>query len=67
MSRVKIVSGPGANAPTPQNYADIKGQGRIPYKKIEEEATPNTQYAKITRGKKRGMGAAERGGKFTIA
>ena len=37
------------------------------YKTIEEEVTPNTQFAKITRGKKRGMGAAERGGDFTIA
>ena len=37
MSTVKIVSGPGANAPAPQNYADIKGQGKIPYAEIKEE------------------------------
>ena len=67
MATVKVNGIPPKEPPAAVNYADIEGQGRIPYKKIEEEATPNTQYAKITRGKKRGMGAAERGGKFTIA
>ena len=67
MATVKVTGAPPKEPPAAVNYADIEGQGRIPYKKIEEEATPNTQYAKITRGKKRGMGAAERGGKFTIA
>ena len=59
MSTVKIVSGPGANAPAPQNYADIKGQG-----KIKEEKTPNTAKGIMVKGKKRGMGEAERGGSY---
>ena len=67
MASVKIVTNKPGNAPKAVEYADIKGQGRIPYKTIAEETTPNTQFAKITRGKKRGMGAAERGGDFPIA
>ncbi len=46
---------------------EIQGQGSIPYAQAEEVATPNTEFAKITTGKKRGMGAAERGSRFTIA
>ena len=42
MSKVKIISGPVGKGPAPQNYADIKGQGKIPYGKITEEKTPNT-------------------------
>ena len=67
MSVVKIVSGPGADAPKPQKYADIEGQGKIPFCAMKEEKTPNTAKAKITTGKKRGMGAALRGGRFTNA
>ena len=67
MRTVKVNGVTPKEPPAAVNYADIQGQGRIPYKTIEEEATPNTQFAKITRGKKRGMGAAERGGDFTIA
>jgi len=64
MSRVKIISGPGAAAPKPQNYADIKGQGKIPYAKTVKEKTPNTTKGIIITGKKRGMGEAERGGSY---
>ena len=64
MGSVKIVSGPGGKAPTPQNFADIKGQGKIPYGKITEEKTPNTAKGIMVRGKKRGMGEAERGGSY---
>ena len=53
MSTVKIISGPGANAPAPQNYAEIK-----------EEKTPNTAKGIVVKGKKRGMGEAERGGSY---
>jgi len=67
MRTVKVNGITPKEPPAAVNYADIQGQGRIPYKTIEEEVTPNTQFAKITRGKKRGMGAAERGGDFTIA
>jgi len=66
MASVKIVSGPGAAAPKPQKYADIQGQGKIPFCEMKEEKTPNTAKAQITSGKKRGMGAALRGGNFKI-
>ena len=64
MGSVKIVSGPGGKAQTPQNFADIKGQGKIPYGKITEEKTPNTAKGIMVKGKKRGMGEAERGGSY---
>jgi len=64
MGSVKIVSGPGGKASTPQNFADIKGQGKIPYGKITEEKTPNTAKGIMVKGKKRGMGEAERGGSY---
>jgi hypothetical protein len=67
MASVKIVSGPGAEAPKPQKYADIKGQGKIPFCEMKEEKTPNTAKAQLSTGKKRGMGAALRGGNFKIA
>jgi len=66
MGVVKIISGP-VEAAKPQNKAVIKGQGSIPYAKTTEEKTPDIGKAKITTGKKRGMGAAQRGGRFTIA
>tara|TARA_A100001391_G_scaffold199676_3_gene183083 strand:+ start:2406 stop:2612 length:207 start_codon:yes stop_codon:yes gene_type:complete len=65
-SKVKIVSGPIQEPPKPVNKAEIKGQGSISYATIVEEATPNTEKAIVTKGKKRGMGAAQRGGDFTI-
>ena len=66
MASVKIVTNTPGAAPK-QKFADIKDQGRIPYCQMEEIATPNTSKAKITTGKKRGMGAALRGSRFTNA
>jgi hypothetical protein len=67
MSSVKIMGGPIKAPPKPTAYADIKDQGRIPYATMKEEKTPNTAKAKITKGKRRGMGAALRGAEFTNA
>jgi hypothetical protein len=67
MASVKIVTNTPGAAPKPQRYADIKGQGKIPYCQMEDVATPNTAKAKVTTGKKRGMGAALRGSRFTNA
>jgi hypothetical protein len=64
MSAVKIVSGPEIAAPEPTNKAVIQGQGSIPYAKTVEEKTPNIGKATVVKGKKRGMGAALRGGSF---
>jgi len=66
MPSVKIMRGQ-VTAPTPTNKAEIKGQGSIPYAQAKEEATPNIAKAKVTTGKKRGMGAALRGSRFTNA
>lgn len=67
MSVVKIMGGPIQEPPKPTNYADIRDQGRIPYATLKEEKTPNTEQAKVTKGKRRGMGAALRGAGFTNA
>ena len=67
MSKVKVNGVAPKEPPTPQNYADIQGQGTIPYKKAVEEATPDTMFAKVTTGTKRGMGSALRGSRFTNA
>lgn len=67
MASVKIVTNTPGAAPKPQRYADIKGQGKIPYCQMEAVSTPNTAKAKVTTGKKRGMGAALRGSRFTNA
>lgn len=64
---VKIMGSKPANPPKPMCRADIQGQGSIPYAKATMEKTPDTSTAKITTGKKRGMGAALRGGSFKIA
>ena len=66
LSRVRIVSGPAKEAPKAKNAAEIQGQGSIPYAKLVEETTPSIGKAKTTTGKKRGMGAAQRGARFTI-
>ena len=42
----------------------IDGQGSIPYSTSVEEATPNIETGKMVSGKKKGMRAALRGGKF---
>jgi|TARA_R100001086_G_C11721661_1_gene227067 hypothetical protein len=67
LSRVRIVSGPAKDAPKAKNAAEIQGQGTIPYAKLVEEKTPDIGKAKVTVGKKRGMGAAQRGSRFTNA
>jgi hypothetical protein len=64
--KVKIMGGPSPKAPNPTNYADIKGQGRIPYAAEKSEKTPNTAKGICTTGKSRGMGAMLRGGDFHI-
>ena len=67
MRTVKFNGAPIKEPPKPTTKAEIKGQGSIPYAQLIEEKTPNTAKAKITKGNARGMGAAERGGSFTIA
>jgi hypothetical protein len=64
-SKMLTEAAPG-KAPKATNYADIKGQGRIPYAKATAEKTPQTATGTITKGTSRGMGAMLRGGEFTI-
>lgn len=66
MRTVKVNGMAPGKAPAATNYADIKGQGRIPYAKATAEKTPQTKTGTITKGKSRGMGAMLRGGDFTI-
>lgn len=63
--KVKCCGAPPKNPPKPVNRADIQGQGSIPYAKATTERTPNTAMGKAVTGKKRGMGAALRGSRFT--
>ena len=67
MSKVKFSGGPIKQPPKPVGKAEIKGQGSIPYAQTIDTPTPATMFAKVTTGKKRGMGAAERGSRFTSA
>ena len=67
MAEVKYWGTPAGDAPKAVNYADFKGQGRVPYRKIVSRAGPSIGTGKITVGKKRGMGAAERGSRFRIS
>ena len=64
MGAVKIVSGPGKDAPKPVNKAVIDGQGSIPYACCNEIPTPKASKGSCGMGKARGMGAAMRGGSF---
>ena len=66
MAEVKHMGAPADSAPKATNYADIKGQGRVPYQKTVSRAGPSTGTGKVTTGKKRGMGAAQRGSGFKI-
>jgi|TARA_R100000656_G_C3915789_1_gene121867 hypothetical protein len=66
MAEVKHMGAPAGSAPKAANYADIKGQGKVPYGKIVSRAGPSTGIGKMTTGKKRGMGAAQRGSRFKI-
>lgn len=65
--KVKCCGTKPVDPPKPVNRAEIQGQGSIPYATLVDVATPNTAKAKITTGKKRGMGAALRGSRFTSA
>ncbi|MGA1445887.1 MAG: hypothetical protein ACO34H_10030 [Candidatus Puniceispirillaceae bacterium] len=65
MSGVKIVSGPIKNVPKPVAKAEIKDQGSIPYGTAKAEKTPSIGTGKMFTGKKRGMGAALRGSRYT--
>ena len=66
MAEVKHMGAPADAAPKAVNYADIKGQGRVPYQKTVSRAGPSIGTGKVTMGKKRGMGAAQRGSRFKI-
>ena len=66
MAEVKHMGAPAGSAPKAANYADIKGQGKVPYGKIVIRAGPSTGIGKITTRKKRGVGAAQRGSRFKI-
>lgn len=57
---VKIVTNKPGPAPKPTEYADIKGQGRIPYGKTAEVKIPTS----MSRATARGMGAATKGGGY---
>ena len=63
--KVKVDGAPPKNPPNPVAKAEIQGQGSIPYAVAKEEKTPDTAVGKSTTGKKRGMGAALRGSRFT--
>ena len=66
MSEVKHMGAPAGPAPKAANHADIKGQGKVPYGKIVSRAGPSIGTGKVTMGKKRGMGSAQRGSRFKI-
>lgn len=61
MSKVKIVINTPGAAPKAVEYADIKGQGRIPYGKTADAPMAGDTMKVATA---RGMGAAKRGGKY---
>jgi len=57
---VKIVTNTPTNSPAAVPYADIKGQGRIPYGTAKDVAVPE----KMKKMTARGMGAAVKGGGY---
>ena len=57
---VKIVTNKPGNAPKPTNYADIAGQGKIPYASDKVTEAPMAGPGGVARG----MGAAKRGGNY---
>tara|TARA_R100000808_G_scaffold9333_3_gene25715 strand:+ start:4124 stop:4318 length:195 start_codon:yes stop_codon:yes gene_type:complete len=61
MSKVEVNGSKPKPAPKPTKFADITGQGRIPYGKAQVISQKHS-YPRITA---RGMGAAKRGGKYT--
>ena len=64
MAKVKVNGSAPGPAPKAVPYADIKGQGRIPYGKTADVKVPSGEM-KARRGVARGMGAAKRGGSYT--
>ena len=60
MASVKIVTNKPGAAPKAQPFADIKGQGKIPYGEAKEVKIPTG----MTRMTARGMGAAKKGGGY---
>ena len=69
MAKVKVNGSAPGPAPKAVPYADIKGQGRIPYGKTADVKVPEavTYFSgemKARRGVARGMGAAKRGGGY---
>jgi hypothetical protein len=64
--RVKYMGSAPADAPKPSKMAVIQGQGEIPFSDHGPKwQTPNTAKGISVTGKKRGMGAALRGGRYT--
>ena len=61
MAAVKIVTNKPGPAPKATEYADIKGQGRIPYGKTADALMGGDTMKMATA---RGMGAAKRGGSY---
>lgn len=61
MSGVKIVTNTPGPAPKAVGYADIKGQGRIPYGKTAPAPMSSGKPRKMT---VRGAGAARKGKSF---
>ena len=64
-SKVKYMGSAPSKAPAASKKAVIDGQGSISYGGPEDVATPNTAKGVSVTGKKRGMGAALRGDRFT--
>jgi len=60
MAKVRVNGAPAGPTPKAVPYADIKGQGRIPYGKSAPFKIPTSTSIKTARG----MGAATRGGKY---
>jgi hypothetical protein len=58
--KINVNGTPPPSTPAAVKYADIKGQGRIPYGKTAEAKIP----MKMIRGTARGMGAATKGGSY---
>jgi hypothetical protein len=63
--KVKYMGGPPSAAPKAVNKAVIEGQGSVPFAALKAMATPSTERGSRTTGQKRGMGAAERSGRYT--